>query len=363
MDTVRFLSQIKTRDAALIYFWLRDRLRGGTGLIGTTTFETLASRLNAAGLKTSRGALFTAAVVRARLNELEGVSAIIRDAVDAGAFILYVYEPKEEPAADPTECEPPVDYYAGKSLFDFHFENENENENQNEKTKSHKEEYIYQEINKQINNREGEARKAENVEALPTVEEATSRVDWADQDVQRLRSELARIVWEPEINPGLIDRLAAAGALGIAGADRRRCMRIARDAVNERDRYERTEGRAGKSHIWKALGYSVKKLYDAAGYEWTPTRPGVEPEPRRASVCPVAIATTPPAENPAKEITEADAEGFKVEDLKDDLTTFQAKVRARLHTKPGLETWTRALKIRNAIQGLKLAHCDHKPRY
>ena len=129
MDTVRFLSQIKTRDAALIYFWLRDRLRGGTGLIGTTTFETLASRLNAAGLKTSRGALFTAAVVRARLNELEGVSAIIRDVVDAGAFILYVYEPKEEPAADPTECEPPVDYYAGKSLFDFHFENENENEN------------------------------------------------------------------------------------------------------------------------------------------------------------------------------------------------------------------------------------------
>lgn len=291
MQILEFINSLKSRDAALVYFWLREKT-GGVGRLEGTSLERIATGLTVDKLTTSRGANFTAAVVRSKLKELETVGVVDREDADGATFNLYVYNPIPLPMGDEIAPEPepePVDLYDGRTLFDFHYENENENENEIEKEKEPR---INREIliNKKINNPKGEDQEEpepqpsttpEPKSDAPTPDDAVSRIDWRREDVQRLRDELTAIVWEPDINPAIIDRLTATCVLGVAGVDRRRVFRIARDAARQRELYVASDGRAGKSHAWKALGYSVKRVYDAAGYAWTPTKPGIEPAPGR----------------------------------------------------------------------------------
>ena len=370
MGLVDFINSLKSRDAALVYFWLRDQI-GGAGRVETTSFEKIAVKLNAANLVTSRGAAFTAAVVRSKFKELETVGVVDREEVDGATFNIYVFNPIPgyAPAAEPVE-EPKPDPYGGRRLFDFHFENENENENRNgiekaENARAHNKENIL--INKKINNPEGEEKTNPPTSSAvgatpppthdaPTPEEATRRVNWDDDAVKATRREIASIVWEHEINPEIIDRLTAACVLGIGGIDKRRVIRIAKNAVSERDLYVSSNGRAGKSHVWKALGYSVKRIYDAGGYAWTPTRTGIEPSPYQRPAPNARPQQSPAPETPPQRVyTPADAEGFTVDDLNLDYADFALEVKKRLHTRYGVDTHIRAAKIRDALRGLKLA--------
>lgn len=357
MEILDFLSSLKSRDAALVYFWLRNQT-GGAGLLEATSLERIATGLNADKLATSRGAGFTAAVVRSKLKELETVGVVDRETLDGSTFNLYVYNPIPLPTVETVE-EPAVDPYGGRRLFNFENENENEIQNENEKTLN-KENILI--INKKINNQAGDVEAkpptpcgAGATSNAPTPEEATRRVDWNDEAVKKTRHEIASIVWEPEINPGIIDRLTAACVLGISGVDKRRALKIARNAVEERDRYLSSEGRAGKSRVWKALGYSVKRIYDSSGYAWTPTRPGMEPEPTRRRMIMNDENKQEEATAPERQYTQSDSEGFTIDDLGMDFRAFSTEVSKRLHTRPGFDTQARAQKIRAALRGLKLA--------
>ena len=135
MQILEFISSLKSRDAALVYFWLREKT-GGAGRLDDTSLERIATGLTADKLTTSRGANFTAAVVRSKLKELETVGVVDREETDGAAFNLYVYNPIPLPAiSEETEPVETVDHYAGRTLLDSYFENENENENEIEKEK------------------------------------------------------------------------------------------------------------------------------------------------------------------------------------------------------------------------------------
>ncbi|MBQ2791214.1 MAG: hypothetical protein IJE97_16385 [Thermoguttaceae bacterium] len=58
-----------------------------------------------------------------------------------------------------------------------------------------------------------------------------------------------------------------------------------RDAKAAVALWERTDGRRGQPQIWRAITPEVKRLYENAGWTWSPTRFATEPrpEPRRAA--------------------------------------------------------------------------------
>lgn len=367
----RLLKSLKTRDAALIFCWLQSKT-GGVGETRTTSYDAIAAEINADGLKTSRNAPFSGAVVRARLAELEKVDVIgMNHGEDPGTFSIFVYHPApavtQEEGTEVEEMKQEPDLYAGRSLF--HFENENENENENgKKSPSHNKEYI----NKKINNhameeREVSTTKVQDVPVEPQpvtnpVEDATNRVDFNAPKVAAFRAKIAGMVWDPGINPALIDRLTAAAVLKIGGVDARRALAIAREAVEARDLYRRTDGRAGKRYAWQSLGYSVKRIYETAGYTWTPTPIASEPAPvafRRVVFD--QIEKPKPEPTPAavnRETTNIDetieaAAGFSVDALDLDPAVFEREVSKKLHTRPGIETKARALTIRSALRTLK----------
>lgn len=306
---LQLLAQLKTRDAAVIYEYLFNSNNSKAGKINNLSFELIASELNNNGIKTARGARFSAVVVRNRFEELEALEVVEREETAPGVFNLYVFMPypceakkKEEKSADLAQ-----DPYQGRTLFDyareevdvaessksfapavhyhFHFQNENENENR-ENQNAHNKEYIN--INKKINNlvslnETDDACASETIEEVeddrPNVSEIRQRVDFSNPKVKAFREEIARRSWEDQINPDLIDRVVGLAVLHVNGAKRETCYRLIEEAKEAVKRYERTDGKAGAPCIWKTLNFKVKRLYETAGWKWAPTRLGHEPKP------------------------------------------------------------------------------------
>ena len=114
----------------------------------------------------------------------------------------------------------------------------------------------------------------------------------SDDKKSRLRSRIARDIWEPTTRRELVDRLTNLVVNKIATA--RDLQRAVVDAKKRRDVYERTGGRDGVETIWKALGYWAKCRYEEAGFEWTATSSILEP-------CPYKSVTAPKDEEQPKE--------------------------------------------------------------
>ncbi|MBQ9128716.1 MAG: hypothetical protein IJY15_13275 [Thermoguttaceae bacterium] len=123
------------------------------------------------------------------------------------------------------------------------------------------------------------------VAVAPSVADVRSLVDFESPKVAAFRRLVARNVWERTIHPDLIDRIVALAALKVGGTDAKAVESMIRDAKAEVALWNRTDGRRGQPQIWRALMPEVKRLYENAGWVWSPTRFATEPrpEPRRVA--------------------------------------------------------------------------------
>ncbi len=118
-----------------------------------------------------------------------------------------------------------------------------------------------------------------------SVADVRELVDFESPKVAAFRRLVARNVWERTIHPDLIDRIVALAVLRVGGTDAKAVESMIRDAKAEVALWNRTDGRRGQPQIWRAITPEVKRLYENAGWVWTPTRFATEPrpEPRRVA--------------------------------------------------------------------------------
>ncbi|MBP3556985.1 MAG: hypothetical protein J6K20_04695 [Thermoguttaceae bacterium] len=123
------------------------------------------------------------------------------------------------------------------------------------------------------------------VAVAPSVAGVRELVDFESPKVAAFRRLVARNVWERTIHPDLIDRIVALAVLRVGGTDAKAVESMIRDAKAEVALWNRTDGRRGQPQIWRAITPEVKRLYENAGWIWSPTRFATEPrpEPRRAA--------------------------------------------------------------------------------
>ena len=106
----------------------------------------------------------------------------------------------------------------------------------------------------------------------------------SDDKKSRLRSRIARDIWEPTTRRELVDRLTDLVVKGVVSA--RELERAIKDATRRRSTYEKTGGRDGVETIWKALGYWAKCVYETHGMIWSPTSSELEPCPFKTQSAP-----------------------------------------------------------------------------
>lgn len=383
---LQFLRRVTSRDALVLYF-LFLTISENRPVVARLSYARLADELTRRRLYTARGIAFTPAVVRAKCQDLVEVGLLASVKVDVNLF----------------------DFAVKRVAIDFtnlssHFQNENENENQDLKSAP----ISFISLNKQINKpqetltedlKEKSAeteRRAPQIEAprVETAEEGVGAreearsvaeirdaVDFEDARVVELRKKIVEIVWEPELNRDLVDRLVGAAVLGLSGISGRDAVALARNAAESRARYLRTDGRAGRRRAWETLGLAVKRIYDEAGWRWVPTRVSTEPKPQvqKWTLLPQQVVkrgggkpTAPVAEKeesaarerapremvataPREDVESSNArdccEGFTVADLATPLREFETIVARRFRL-GRLQAAMKAAMIRGALRDL-----------
>ena len=192
-------------------------------------------------------------------------------------------------------------------------------------------------------------------ESVRDVADVRAVVDFEAPKVAALRSSIVERIWEPTTNPDLIDRMTAAVVLNVGGATKSTVDSIIAEALNERTLYDRSNGKAGKRTAWSAATLRVKRLFENAGWRWSPTRFADEPRPTRRPAS-VAVANPSTANTVAtRSLDELNAivEGFTVADLDLSFEAFQALVRDRRQPATAIEANASAFEIRGALRELK----------
>lgn len=192
-----------------------------------------------------------------------------------------------------------------------------------------------------------------------TTDDVRSRVDFGDPRVAALRAKIVERVWEPTLHADLVDRLTAAVVLRLGGFDWRAASTLIAEAKADRALYDETRGtrfQRGSREIWRGLGLRVKRIYENAGWVWTPTRFVDEPEPKRANPTIKPVATRPePVDEAPRTLDEllAAADGFEPDALKLDLDAFAKRVARKRGIADACEARCRALEIRAALRELQ----------
>lgn len=153
------LRRVKSRDAALLFGWMKRRSSGKT--LRDVGFESIAKGMNRSGLKTSRESAFTARVVRERIAELEDAGLIERD-VCGEEFDVYLRDATGNVTRKKAASRLVSDDENGN---EYGYENGYESGNENRPYAHTRSKEIIFKINKQINNPAG-TRVLEEPEAL-----------------------------------------------------------------------------------------------------------------------------------------------------------------------------------------------------
>jgi len=199
-------------------------------------------------------------------------------------------------------------------------------------------------------------------ERRPDVADVRSLVDFASPKVAALRREIAERVWEPTVHPDLIDRLTAAVVLRVGGATRSTVFALIREARDAKSLFERSNGRAGKRTLWQTATLRLKRLFENAGWVWSPTRFADEPRPfdvrrqarsfERARTPEETPATPENAETLSVEELATTAAGFEPSELDLSFADFSCLVARRRGIADACESRGVALEIRNALREL-----------
>jgi len=371
-----------SRESLYLALWLE--LGEAPGLARSLTISKLVA------LCARYGATLTEPQVRARLKSLVDDGLVERDDRDErGVFDLFVYAPfptirERAPRKRPT---PLLDLLenADESRSEFCNEigNETGNEVRNEtgsaaqvtgkqtvnalsatakeprfETASLEENNINKNIINKTNN-QPEVFCCEEVAKRPATNDVRRRVDFADPRVAALRAKIVERVWEPTLHADLVDRLTAAVVLRLGGFDWRAASALIAEAKADRALYDETRGtrfQRGSREIWRGLGLRVKRIFENAGWVWTPTRFVDEPEPKRANPTIKPVASRPePVDEAPRTLDEllAAADGFEPETLKLDLDAFAKRVARKCGIADACQARCRALEIRAALRELQ----------
>lgn len=370
-----------SRESLYLALWLE--LGEAPGLARSLTISKLVA------LCARYGATLTEPQVRARLKSLVDDGLVERDDRDErGVFDLFVYAPfptlrERAPRKRPTPLldllENAVD---SRSEFCNEIDNEVRNGNENETenaaqvaekqtvnavSKAAKEPRFEaapleeNNINNIINktNNQPEVCCCEEIVARPATDDVRRRVDFGDPRVAALRAKIVERVWEPTLHADLVDRLTAAVVLKLGGFDWRAASALIAEAKADRALYDETKGtrfQRGSREIWRGLGLRVKRIFENAGWVWTPTRFVDEPEPKRANPTIKPVATRPePVDEALRTLDEllAAADGFEPDALKLDLDAFAKRVAQKRGIADACQARCRALEIRAALRELQ----------
>lgn len=191
-------------------------------------------------------------------------------------------------------------------------------------------------------------------EALST-DDVRAVVDFEAPKVKALRASIAERIWEPTTHPDLIDRMTAAVVLNVGGATKSTVDSIIAEALNERTLYDRSNGRAGKRTAWSAATLRVKRLFENAGWRWSPTRFADEPRPTRRPPAVVAAnqSTANPVATRSRDELNAIVKGFTVDDLALSFDAFKIAVRDHRQPANAFDLDRLAFEIRGALRELK----------
>lgn len=389
---LQFLRRVTSRDALVLYF-LFLTISENRPAAPRLSYARIAEELTRRGLYTARGIEFTPAVVRAKCQDLVELGLLAYVKVDVNLFDFAVKRVA-------------IDLASLSSNFqtENEIQNQIENETDNQNLKSASISFIS--LNKQINKpqetlredlkdktpesarpqieapRFEESEKGSGArEETRNVAEIRDAVDFEDARVLELRKKVVEIVWEPELNRDLVDRLVGAAVLRLSGISPRDAVALARDAAESRARYARTDGRAGRRRAWETLGLAVKRIYDEAGWRWVPTRVAAEPKPQvqkmtlvpqqlvergtrrsyalateKEEAAPRMIATPQRVDNAPRETVESSkarksCEGFTIADLSTPIEEFETLVARRFRL-GRLQAAMKAATIRSALRDL-----------
>lgn len=192
-------------------------------------------------------------------------------------------------------------------------------------------------------------------ESVRDVADVRAVVDFEAPKVAALRSSIVERIWEPTTNPDLIDRMTAAVVLNVGGATKSTVDSIIAEALNERTLYDRSNGKAGKRTAWSAATLRVKRLFENAGWRWSPTRFADEPRPTRRPVAAAPVAAKQSTVESTRSLNElrAVATGFTVADLDLSFDAFKVAVRERRRPANAFDLDRLAFEIRGALRELK----------
>ncbi len=268
------IARAPSLDALKIYAYLLGRFGGAVGSVASTSYEALASWLADAKLTTERGAAFTVAVVRKRLAQLEKLGVVVLEKIK-GAFFALTFQPFETTEVKQGEEPEPVDFYGGRTLFDSISETTSETKIESKLAPQEKKDIN---INKLINKRAREEglKTPNEADDKPTPDDAASKVDKTTSAFGAFRSKVATILREPTLRSDLVDRITVAVARKfITPQD---ALALCRRAVESRELWTRSGGQKGVKWAWQDVTPHVIEAYKNAGYAWTPTKPGIEPD-------------------------------------------------------------------------------------
>ncbi|MBQ9128003.1 MAG: hypothetical protein IJY15_09635, partial [Thermoguttaceae bacterium] len=241
---------------------------------------------------------------------------------------------------------------------------ENNINNSNNKTNNQPEVFCCDEVGRtgcdQRERKPGLRGRADGNRAVAaTTDDVRRRVDFESPKVAALRAKIVERVWEPTLHADLVDRLTAAVVLRLGGFDWRAASTLIAEAKADRALYDETRGtrfQRGSREIWRGLGLRVKRIFENAGWVWTPTRFVDEPEPKRANPTIKPVATRPePVDEAPRTLDEllAAADDFEPETLKLDLDAFAKRVARKCGIADACQARCRALEIRQALRELQ----------
>ncbi len=256
--------RLKRRDAIVLFL----ALESASGLEEVLSYDALADALNSSGIKTQRGAAFTARVVRSLIGEIVDAGLAALESVDGGFLVRIESDP-----------------YNGASLFDFigadsgtetRSVTDTVSETVSDADLSYSININTQEIQEINTNKRARGKRSTVSERISnassqkeSVGSALGRVAIDDAEGKRIRRSIVSIVWESSLRSELVDRAVAAIKLGYARLSEmigyaRRAASIAKE---------------GRKTIWQTFALDVKRAFDTAGFYWNPTRAGAEPAP------------------------------------------------------------------------------------
>ena len=394
----RLILRSGSRDSVYLALWLS--LGEEPGRLRSVSFSKLVAHCARYGVKLTEPQLRTRFKSRVDAGLVEKV-----DLAERGVFDLYVFAPypEREEREKPRRSYPLFEACFGVDFrYETHSQNENEvrNGNENAAQVAEKqqvnavsaaaneprfeaaplEENNINNINNKTNNqpevcccdevgrtgcdqrerKPGLRGSADGNRAVAaTTDDVRRRVDFADPRVSALRAKIVERVWEPTLHADLVDRLTAAVVLRLGGFDWRAASTLIAEAKADRALYDETKGtrfQRGSREIWRGLGLRVKRIFENAGWVWTPTRFVDEPEPKRANSTVKPVAARPePVEEPPRTLDEllAAADGFEPETLDLGLDAFAKRVARKYGLADACQARCRALEIRAALRELQ----------